>query len=137
MSLLYERILMRLIREGMRVPSRLGQSEIHGTGVFAVRKINPGEAVFVWDPESDRVYERDDIPDSCIDLASWDGTVWHLAGDDGAFFNHSSDPNVRVSRLSQSHPAASPRIASRHISPGEEMTMDYAEIGLDIPRVKG
>ncbi|NBV84647.1 SET domain-containing protein-lysine N-methyltransferase, partial [bacterium] len=67
-----------------------------------------------------------------IDKASWDGEVWSLAGDEGAYFNHSEDPNVVVV-TGNDHPAEWKRIASRDIEAGEELTMDYSEIGHDVP----
>jgi SET domain-containing protein len=64
------------------------------------------------------------------DLASSDGNAWYIAGDDGAYFNHSSNPNVIV--IKNNGPSATwDRVAAKDINPGEELTMDYGDIGID------
>jgi len=63
-------------------------------------------------------------------MASWDGDSWFMSGDDGVYFNHSKSPNIRVV-MGRGSPATWDRIAIRDIQSGEELTMDYSEVGID------
>lgn len=108
-----------------------------GRGLFAVDFIPRGGLVFRWREGRDATFPADH-PDGLSPadaaqfrrLASWDGTAWFLAGDGGAFFNHSTSPNVGVVR-GDGPPATWDRVALRDVFPGEELTMDYAAIGID------
>ena len=127
----------------MKVRSTLAPSYIRGKGmgVFSREQIPARAEVFAWNPQIDSEYSSI-LPDSWtpdeleefIALASWDGEVWSLAGDNGAYFNHSDDPNVVVVPQPGVRPARWKRVASRRIQAGEEMTMDYSQVGTDVPR---
>ena len=129
--------LKRLIQEELRVAAEVRPSTDKGSGLYAMEFIPAGELVFRWADGRDHVYPLDypaDLPaderEKFKKLASTDGQAWYLAGDDGSYFNHSSRPNVRV--VKGSGPAAMwDRVAVRDIEPGEELTMDYGEIGVD------
>ena len=135
--------LRRIIREAMTVSTHLGPSGTSsaGTGVFAGEDVEEGDVVFSWDPQVDSEYSEENLrglpPDELEEfqeLASWDGEVWSLAGDNGAYFNHSDDPNVVAVPQPGVRPARWKRVASRRIQAGEEMTMDYSQVGTDVPR---
>ena len=129
--------LRRMINEELQVAAEVKPSSIQGTGLYAVEFIPKGGLVFQWNRVFDRVYPKDypdRLPPSARSqfkrLASWDGETWHLAAGAGAYFNHSANPNVRVVP-GLGIPAEWDRIATRDIDPGEELTMDYTEIGID------
>jgi len=135
--------LRKIIREAMTVGSRLAPSGVPGAGlgVFSTGDVGAGEEVFSWDPQVDSEYSGEYLDglspeesEEFQDLASWDGEVWSLAGDNGAYFNHSEDPNVEVVPRGGVRPARWARVAARDIRPGEEMTMDYSQVGSDVPR---
>lgn len=125
-----------LIREELTVPTRVA-SVGGGRGLFAVDFIPHGGLVFRWREGLDASFPPG-FPDALPPpearrfrrLASWDGEAWFLAGDGGAFFNHSGTPNVGVIP-GDGPPATWDRVALRDVSPGEELTMDYSSIGLD------
>lgn len=133
--------LRRLIREELQVATFVGASNIQGAGdgLYAAEDIERGATVFSWNPQVDSEYSSD-YPDSLPiedskkfkELASWDGDTWSLAGDGAAYFNHADNPNVRVVD-DKSKPAKRNRVAARNIRRGEELTMDYNEIGTDLP----
>ncbi len=119
---------------------RIGRSKIQGKGLFAVSQINKHEVIHEM--------ERNDFPKVQIkELKSWSqkkiNAFLHYAfqggktfyygmnkNDASFFMNHSCDPNCWYDGKN--------RIVSRRvISPGEELTIDYAMImspfGLERP----
>ena len=111
-------------------PVLVRDSNVHGRGVFATRRIEKGERIIeylgerVSHDEADRRYEVKDENDSHTFLFIVDSkTVIDAgtAGNDARFFNHSCDPNcesvVEKRRVFIE--------ALRTIAPGEEMTYDY------------
>jgi len=134
--------LRKLIREELRVAASVNSSGINGAGkgLYADEDLEAGTVIFKWNPRVDGEYSPE-YP-NCLsskeseefkELASWDGHTWSLAGDGGAYFNHSKEPNVVVDKSDGNRPAKRKRIAARNIHQGEELTMDYSEIGLDSP----
>jgi SET domain-containing protein len=105
-------------------------SPIHGTGVFAVRRIAPGTRVIEYSgervshAEADRRYEGRDIDDNHTFLFIVDSRVVIDAGVGGnaaRFINHSCEPNCESVIESR-------RVfieALKTIEPGEELTYDY------------
>ena len=111
-------------------PILVRDSNVHGRGVFATRRIEKGERIIeylgerVSHEEADRRYELKDENDSHTFLFIVDTKTVIDAGVDGndaRFFNHSCDPNcesvVEKRRVYIE--------AIRPIEPGEEMTYDY------------
>jgi hypothetical protein len=111
-------------------PILVRDSNVHGRGVFATRRIEKGERIIeylgerVSHDEADRRYELKDDNDSHTFLFIVDSKTVIDAGTDGneaRFFNHSCDPNcesvVEKRRVFIE--------ALRAIEPGEEMTYDY------------
>jgi hypothetical protein len=111
-------------------PILVRDSNVHGRGVFATRRIEKGERIVeylgerVSHDEADRRYESKEENDSHTFLFIVDSkTVIDAgtAGNDARFFNHSCDPNCESV-------VAKRRVfieALRAIEPGEEMTYDY------------
>lgn len=129
--------IRRLICEELRVDAVVRPSGGKGRGLYSMEFIPAGGLVFRWVDGYDRVYPLD-YPEEMSprrreefeSLASSDGEGWYLAGGGGAYFNHSPSPNVRV--VKGNGPAAMwDRVAVRDIQPGEELTMDYGEVGVD------
>jgi len=111
-------------------PILVRDSNVHGRGVFATRRIEKGERVIeylgerVSHDEADRRYESKEENDSHTFLFIVDSKTVIDAGTEGndaRFFNHSCDPNcesvVEKRRVFIE--------ALRSIEPGEEMTYDY------------
>lgn len=129
--------LRGLIREMLIVRTMVAPSRISGDGLYAAEFIPAGGVVLRWIEGHDRTFPSD-YPESLppearavfIELASWDGERWFLSGDGGAYFNHSDEPNVRVVP-GDGAAAVRDRVAVRDILPGEELTMDYRDIGID------
>ncbi len=119
------------VKEGEQpAPILVRDSNVHGRGVFATRRIEKGERIIeylgerVSHDEADRRYELKDDNDSHTFLFIVDSKTVIDAGTDGneaRFFNHSCDPNcesvVEKRRVFIE--------ALRAIELGEEMTYDY------------
>jgi uncharacterized protein len=106
------------------------RSPIHGTGCFASSEIHPGEVIVEYVGEKinrEEAVKRDirsspayseyilEInPDTFID--------GKITGNFSRFINHSCDPNCQIWRV-ETHALI---VASRRISFGEELTMDYS-----------
>jgi uncharacterized protein len=119
------------VKEGEQSPPILVRdSNVHGRGVFATRRIEKGERIIeylgerVSHDEADRRYELKAENDSHTFLFIVDSKTVIDAGTEGndaRFFNHSCDPNcesvVEKRRVFIE--------ALRAIEPGEEMTYDY------------
>jgi SET domain-containing protein len=121
---------MAAVKEAAAAPLEVRNSKVHGSGVFATRRIEKGERLIeylgdrVSHDEADRRYEVKDENDSHTFLFIVDSKTVIDAGVDGneaRFFNHSCDPNcesvVEKKRVFIE--------SIRAIEPGEEMTYDY------------
>lgn len=135
-------MIRQVLQERMVVDSYVDDSGVPGAGLglFAAEDVPTGASVFVWDPRVDQEYSPENVErlqpeefQEFQDLASWDGNVWSLAGDEGAYFNHSRRPNVAAVPQDGVRPARWRRVALRDIRRGDEMLMDYSQIGTDVP----
>jgi hypothetical protein len=111
-------------------PVQVRDSNVHGRGVFATRRIEKGERIMEYlgerisHDEADRRYETKAENDSHTFLFIVDSrTVIDagVEGNDARFFNHSCNPNCESVVENR-------RVfieALRTIEPGEEMTYDY------------
>lgn len=105
---------------------RIGQSKIHGMGMFAKTIIRPGEIVFI---KGGHILMRNEIFSSET-IGSYlpiDDDIFLAARSMDEepliklFVNHSCDPNCGLR-------GEITFIAMREINPGEELTIDYAMI---------
>ncbi|MGH7558652.1 MAG: SET domain-containing protein [Gemmatimonadota bacterium] len=117
----------------LRVATRLGQSSIHGIGVFAVEGIPKGVEVWGFSPGFDLDLDPAAIagfPKHARDWFAHFGYVdYHLERlvvclDNARFINHSADSNLRSDYGRDRY---GPDYAARDIEAGEELTADYAE----------
>ena len=109
------------------IKTRVGPSQIHGTGVFACENVAIGEPVWRFRPPFDQILSEQDIADlpkaareylQIYAYTSSDlGGQLVLSGDHARFLNHSDDPNT------EARPFLS--IARRWIASGDEITCDY------------
>src|SRR6266702_5231092 len=111
-------------------PILVRDSNVHGRGVFATRRIEKGERIIeylgerVSHDEADRRYESKEENDSHTFLFIVDSKTVIDAGVDGneaRFFNHSCNPNCESTVEKR-------RVyieAIRDIEPGAELTYDY------------
>jgi SET domain-containing protein len=113
-----------------RVPAVVvGESPMHGRGVFAARALKPGELVevcpaLIVPAKDDRHIEKTALRGYCFGWGD-DASAFPLGF--GALYNHSFTPNTEVEldfaeeliRYS----------AIRAIEPGEELTIDYTGAG--------
>jgi SET domain-containing protein len=131
--------LRRIIREVLAINCYVDRSRIPGAGegLFAAEDIEPGEVVSRWHDGVDQTFAEEELTgmDSVErqkfeDFASWDGDRWYLSGDDSKYMNHSSKPNLGVAG-GDAPSATRDRIALRSIKAGDELTIDYNEVGTD------
>ena len=113
------------------VPTRLGQSPLHGIGLFASAPIPRGTAVWRFAPGLDQAFDDAEIERmephirSFFDHYSYvDRSTKRLilCFDNARFTNHSDDPNLRPDYTQD---AFGVDVALRDISAGEELTLDY------------
>ena len=106
-------------------------SSIHGLGCFAAQDVDAGQLVWEFHPAIDRRWtqaELESLPPLAIDhlrTYAWvNPSDRHIlfSGDHSKFFNHSAQPNTRMS------PDGYRCLACRAILAGEELTSDYAEL---------
>jgi hypothetical protein len=115
----------------LRVRTRIGQSAIHGIGLFADEFIPRGALIWEFLPTFDVTFDRaafERLPAETrchVDKYAYldrERNAFVLCGDDARFMNHSAEPNTwEVSE--------SCTLAARDIAPGEEITCDYASMG--------
>ncbi|HSK31591.1 MAG TPA: SET domain-containing protein [Candidatus Limnocylindria bacterium] len=116
------------------VQVRVGQSLIHGLGIFAVEPIAKGRPVWRFTPGFDL-----DLDPSLLDEqpSHFRQTMLHygyidirlnrfiLCCDDYRFVNHSDTPNIYVDVGADRYGID---VAARDIEAGEELTVDYAYV---------
>jgi uncharacterized protein len=98
---------------------RIGDSGAKGKGVFAERRIEPGE--LAWDYAGDEKWITEipsDFWQFCFQV-DYDRYVVPEKGSAGWFLNHSCEPNCVIMGRTKI-------VALRRIQPGEEVTFDYS-----------
>jgi SET domain-containing protein len=115
------------------IRTRIGPSAIHGNGVFACEAVRPGQIVWRFQAEFDRVISDDELaaqPDAFrqyVDMYAYRSTDLGgslvLSCDHAKFLNHSDDPNT------EEQPFIS--VARRSINIGDEMTCNYGSFCVD------
>jgi uncharacterized protein len=113
------------------VPVRVGQSDIHGLGAFALEPISRGTTVWRFTPGFDlelnpsildaqpQHFRRSLLHYGYIDARL---NRFILCCDDARFINHSDTPNVRSDFDLDRYGID---VAVRDIAAGEEITVDY------------
>lgn len=120
------------------VRTRLGQSLIHGIGLFADEPIPKDTIIWRFHPRIDIRMSEEEIRE--LSPASQDqmrrysyrekhSGLYVLCGDDARFFNHTASPNCIDLYDGVSGDVT---IALRDIEAGEELTCDYALFDLDL-----
>src|SRR3989344_3030285 len=115
----------------MLVKTKLGQSQIHGIGLFADEFIQEGTPVWKFTPGLDfklTAEEVQKLPELAKEVflhyayhSNVDDTHV-LTFDNARFFNHSRTPNVRSVDV-EGEPEGM-EVATRDIAPGEELVCD-------------
>jgi SET domain-containing protein len=111
------------------VSTRLGESPVHGIGLFAREAIPSGTIVWRFAPQIDVIISAeglrqlaDPAREQVVKYAYEDAVSGKLilCGDDARFINHSNDPNVIDDPLDHNT-----CVAGRDILPGQELFSDY------------
>ena len=109
-----------------RIPTYLGESAIHGLGVFTPQPIPAGTVIWAFDAAADWKIAPEDLErfpepyQSRLRVYCYldsDG-FYVLCGDNARFMNHSEHPNC-------DDPGGLYTITNRDIAAGEELTCDY------------
>jgi SET domain-containing protein len=112
------------------IKTKIGQSKVEGIGLFAAQDIKKGTKVWAFEPKLDIVLSKEEI--SKLSKAAQEQFYRYayldkvrgkylLCGDDGRFFNHSSNPNCDETAENDY------TFAKRDIKAGEELTINYFE----------
>lgn len=114
------------------VKTRLGQSLIEGTGLFAAEPIKAGTVTWRFMPGFDQIFTGKQIaalPDvarAAIETYTYvhpQSGLFVYCLDNARFMNHADDPNTAGVHISKSIEGYD--IATRDIETGEELTCDY------------
>jgi hypothetical protein len=119
-----DRISCALIQWRSWISSKvqLKPSGIHGTGLFALSRLEPGERVIVFGGEYVDAASAHRARAGGKLIMQWDEDLFSVEerGDDPTYFiNHSCDPNLWMAD-------AFTLVARRQIEAGEELLADYA-----------
>jgi uncharacterized protein len=116
----------------MMVDTELKPSPIHGLGTFLLVPVKRGELVWRFDSRIDRIYAEEEIAslpphvqDFLRTYSTWHAPtgVYVLCGDNGRYFNHSTEPTTVSNAISFGDDRA-----LRDLEAGEELTSDYHTI---------
>ena len=120
------------------VKTKIGQSKIHGIGLFADQFIKKGTPIWKFTPSLDlklnekQLMSLPKLAKECVLHYCYHSVVdgaYVLCFDDARFFNHSKKPNT-----TSIHAAGDPEgleMASRDIQSGEELLCDCTEFDVD------
>ncbi len=120
------------------VKTKIGQSKIHGIGVFANQFIPKGTPIWKFQPGFDLKIDKSELANLSepakeqffeYTYLNPKTNKYILCFDDARFFNHSDNPNCIDSNSSDDEEGID--IAARDIQEGEELTCDYKEFEAD------
>lgn len=120
------------------VKTKIGQSKIHGIGVFADEFIPKGTTIWKFTSGFDQKFTREQIlsfPELLqvyIYKYSWKGTkskLYCFSSDNGKYFNHSDNPNTLSEYIDNETEVITTAI--RDIQIGEELTDNYSSFEAD------
>lgn len=120
------------------VKTKIGQSKIHGIGLFADQFIKKGTMIWKFQPGFDLKIDKDELSklseparEQFLKYAYLDFAThkYILCFDDSRFFNHSEDPNS-LDVVSEDY-ECSIDVAGRDIEIGEELTCNYLDFDED------
>lgn len=117
------------------VRTKLGASNIHGTGVFTEQPIAAGQTVWEFFPGIDLKISKN-IIDVAVDPIreffkhfAWPyNGIYYLDADHSRWINHSDTPNLITGIGTE------PMIAAKNIWIGEELTCNYRQFDLNMER---
>jgi hypothetical protein len=110
------------------IQKKIGLSNIHGRGIFAIQKISKGNPIYTANldldtflPEKEFESLSQDEQETMKHYGYFDDTLqkWHLAFDDIRFCNHSGEGNMTWN--------GNTLLAKKDIEINEELTQNYAE----------
>jgi SET domain-containing protein len=125
----------------MMVETELKPSPIHGLGVFLLAPVRQGELIWKFDSRIDRVYTAEEVASLPEHMqryleiyATWheETGLYVLCGDNGRYFNHSTEPTTVSDAISFGEDRA-----ARDLQAGEELTSDYTTICDNVRRNGG
>jgi hypothetical protein len=106
----------------------LRESPNRGKGMFAVESIKSGEKILIWGGMYVAKAEAEKAKSTGKFVMQWDEDLYSIedgrGSDDTYFINHSCEPNTWMDDMFTI-------VAKRDISPGEEITVDYAVFEVD------
>ncbi len=121
------------------IPTKVGPSRIHGSGLFATEPVFRGTPIWRFQFGFDHVFspiEFASLPRLAREHTRWYCFVSHrsgdviLSGDHACFLNHASIPNTGTPR-GATEPVTT--VALHDIAVGEEITCNYWEYDADTP----
>jgi SET domain-containing protein len=114
----------------MTVRTELKMSDLHGLGCFALEDIPKGQKVWEFNELIDSVIPKeffDNAPkfyqDYLLFFAEYEDGYFVLCGDNGKFWNHSEDANLKLISLPETEEWYV--FATKEIKKGEELLYDY------------
>lgn len=116
----------------LRVKTKIGNSNIHGVGLFADEFIAKGTKIWEYTEGQDRILDQEGFDAlNDIDRDFWNiyafkfRGLYYLCVDNARFYNHSTEPNCGEDSEFNT------TFAARDIQPGEELTTDYKNFGTE------
>src|SRR3989338_2233288 len=112
------------------VKTKIGQSKIHGIGLFADQFILKGTILWKFTPGFDQKFTREQIlnfPELLqiyICKYAWKSKInglYYFSSDNGKYFNHSDDPNTLTEDNDNEEEREGITIAIKDIHVGEEL----------------
>lgn len=124
------------------VPTYVEKSEVNGLGLFAGRDIEEGEVIWLFDPNTDLVFDENEYSgikgflskENRDKFDSWSyrrGSCYILCADNSNFWNH-SETNPNCGGESPNY-----TVALRNIKAGEELLENYKDYDNNLQDTEG